>query len=377
VVVGTLILSLAFLAAGCGGNDDEGATGGATTAAGSTTDSCVQEATAAAEAAKAEKDFSPPAEPFDMSANKGKSVWIIAASLAIPFNANQAKGSEEAAKVAGMKPTVFDGKGNVTSWNAGVNQAVGQGADGIILQGVDPKLVSAGVAKAEAAGIPVVDTYNGHPDDPLHPGVVAHVTSDYTQGGRDLASWVLADSKCQANTLVFGAPAFAVEVDIVEGFMEQHKKLCPSCKVQLHDLNDFSQLGTELFSETQSAIRREPDLNYIFGAFDATVTYILPAIEQSKADVKVVSHDGVKENLDFVRQGKQAADGAIPPLEVSGWAGIDQIGRAMADQPVEGWTVLERLVDTASIPQDDDAFAIFPSLKNYQETFKQLWQIQG
>jgi ABC-type sugar transport system substrate-binding protein len=369
---------LSGLAAGCGGDDETApaeTTAAATTAAASV--DCVAEATAGAEAATAAKEFTAPGDAYDISVNKGKSVWIIAAALSIPFNANQAKGSEEAARAAGMEPTVIDGKGNVTSWNAGLDQAVGQGADGILLQGVDPKLVSGGLEKAKAKGIPVIDTFNGAPADELVPGTLAHVTASYHNSGRDLARWILADSGCKANTLMFGAPAFAVELDIAEGFEAEYKRLCPDCKLRTHDINDFAQLETELFSETQSALRRDPEVNYIFGTFDGMVTFILPALEQLKSEVKVVSHDGVAENLQLVRDGKQAADGALPPLEVIGWAGIDQIGRAMADLPFEGWTVPDRVVDTASIPASDDAFSVFPDWQGYQSEFKQLWGLEG
>jgi ABC-type sugar transport system substrate-binding protein len=145
----------------------------------------------------------------------------------------------------------------------------------------------------------------------------------------------------------------------------------------VHDINDLSQLETELFSTTQSQLRNDPSINYIFGVFDATVTFIQPAVEASPdADnVQIVSHDGVVENLQYIRDGKQAADGALPPLQVVGWAGIDQVGRALAGQPADGWTVPDRVVDAENIPDSTDEFAIFPSWSDYQEQFKELWGV--
>jgi ribose transport system substrate-binding protein len=374
LATGMVICGLAVVAAGCGG---DGGNKAAATEGGGGTDQCVSQAKSRAQEATAEKDFTLPGDSFDMSANAGKSVWIISASLSIPFNANEAKGSEDAAKAAGMKPKVFDGKGNVTSWNAGVNQAVGQGADAIILQGVDPKLVDSGLQKAKKKGIVVVDAFNSAPEDPLHDGVVAHVTADYHKAGHDLADWVLADSSCKASTLIFGAPTFAIELDMVEGFKKEYNSLCPSCKVKVHDINDLSQLDTELFSTTQSQLRSDPSIKYIFGVFDATVTFIQPAVEaqSSASDVKIISHDGVAENLQYIRDGKQAADGALPPLQVVGWAGIDQVGRALAGESADGWTIPDRVVDSTNIPDATDAFAIFPSWTDYQDQFKQLWGV--
>jgi ABC-type sugar transport system substrate-binding protein len=332
---------------------------------------CVQTATARARAAAAPKKFVAPGPAYKMKQNAGKTIWVISLSLAIPFNANEAKGAEEAAKAAGLKVKVFDGKGAVTTWNAGVAQAVAQGADGILLQGIDPKLVSGPLLKAKAKGIPVIDAFTSRPNTPFVPGVVGHVTADYSKAGAASADWILMDSKCTANTQLFGVE-LGIEIDNNNGFKNEYKSLCPKCKLNFTLISDLAHLDTQLFSSTQSALRRDPGINYIWGDFDGMVTFILPAVEQqAKGKVKIVSHDGIPENLKLVRQGKQAADGALPPLQVVGWAGVDQLGRAMLKLPLKGWVVPDRLVDRKTIPKTDAA--IFATFSNYKGEFKKLW----
>src|SRR6185437_6135781 len=116
-------------------------------------------AEAKAEVAKAmqKPEFVAPGEPFDISKLKGKHVWIITSTLAVPFVATIAHGVEAAAKVAGLETTLFDGKGDVSEWNRGMAQAVAQHADGIVTVGASPELMKGPTGDALKANIPVVD----------------------------------------------------------------------------------------------------------------------------------------------------------------------------------------------------------------------------
>src|SRR5690242_10429970 len=58
-----------------------------------------------------------PGAPFQMSRLKGKRVWIITSTLTVPFVADIAKGTQQAAALAGWKTTLIDGKGIVSEWN--------------------------------------------------------------------------------------------------------------------------------------------------------------------------------------------------------------------------------------------------------------------
>src|ERR1700675_1444657 len=69
------------------------------------------EAKAEVEKAMAKPQFVAPGDPFDISKLKGKHVWIITSTMAVPFVATIAHGVEAAAKVAGIETSLFDGKG--------------------------------------------------------------------------------------------------------------------------------------------------------------------------------------------------------------------------------------------------------------------------
>jgi len=67
------------------------------------------------------------------------------------------EGVEEAAKVLGWKVTLVDGKGTPQGYAAGVNQAITEGADGVVLGAIAPTQIPQELKQLKAAGIPVVD----------------------------------------------------------------------------------------------------------------------------------------------------------------------------------------------------------------------------
>ena len=207
-----------------------------------------------------------------------------------------------------MEAVIFDGKGAVPTFNQGVSQAVTQGAAGIVLLGVPPAAVQAPLAEATAAKIPVVDIFNGSADDPLEAGIFAHVTADFVGSGKDLADWMLADSDCKVNVEILGASVLATQTDIIEGAEAQLKAECPDCTSNASDV-DLSSVAVDIAGKVETALRRNPDLNYIFPVFDSAVTFVAPAVAQSGADVKIISHDGVSGNLDDVRGRRRPVRG--------------------------------------------------------------------
>src|SRR4051812_18936966 len=76
-------------------------------------------ADAKGEVAKAmeKPQFVAPGGAVEMSKLKGKHVWIITSTMAVPFVATIAQGVQAAGKIAGIETSLFDGKGNVSEWN--------------------------------------------------------------------------------------------------------------------------------------------------------------------------------------------------------------------------------------------------------------------
>lgn len=333
----------------------------------------VSAAEAAVQAAERPIAFTKPTPNFAMSKNSGKTVWYIAPDMSIPFIATIASGVKAAAAAAGMKAVIFDGKGQVNTFNQGVSEAVSQKASGIILQGINPALVSGPLAQAKAAGIPVIDSLNGDPTQPLSPGVLAHVTVDYTQGGKLMADWVIAASKGTAHVVIFTSSIYTIYQNMVAGFKAEFAKLCPvNCKIDAVENVQPTQVATQLRGVTATAISRYPDAKYFVPFYDAMVTYMLPSIQQVNAKVAIISHDGVTANLGIIRNGGiQKADVSNPPTAAMGWAEVDEIGRLIAGLKAVPEALPQQLFVKANVGTSDAG--LFPGYANYQPDYKAVW----
>lgn len=334
---------------------------------------CIREAQSLTDAARKPIALNVPKDPVNMKAAAGKTVWFISVTQAIPFVAAISDGFKAAATAAGMKAVVFDAKGTVTGFNAGLTQAVAQHADGIALQGINPALVSGALQTAKDAGIPVVDSFNGSPSQALAPGLINHVTADFQSSGKKLGDYILADSKCTANTVIFTTSIFTIHADMTDGATNEIKRLCSGCKVT-SEVVDLNTMATGLGPQTETVIRRDPTVTYMLAVFDGQVVFMLPAIESSGKKVKVVSHDGVDANLDYIRQGKvQIADGAFPPNEYMGWAEVDALGRGITHQPPVDETIPDQLFDKSTLPST--SAAMFPAYVDFAGAFKKIWGV--
>lgn len=364
VAVATLALAVLAL----------GACGSSGSTSGKSSKADVSAAQKAVDDAQAPMKFQPPGEPFDMSKNKGKTVWFIAPSLQIPFVVAISEGAKKAAAAAGMTLKVFDGQGQADRFNQGISLAISQHAAGIILQAIPPEVVSGTLADAKAAGIPVIDTFNRGPDKPLPSGIEGQVTLDYAQTGRTMASFIAADSGGSATVGVVTWGIYSIYKEMVPAFQQQLKKACGGCAVPT--VKDVSPTApaTELQNITSTMLRQHPNIDYLAPVADNIATGMMPAVEASgNSKVKLVSSDANPPNLKNVEAGHvQVADVATPPLDSIGWAQIDQLGRIMAGaKPSKADASLPtQLFTTKNIPP---AANRYPGYANFQAGYLKEW----
>lgn len=369
------VSALALLAvSACGSSEKTDQASGSSSAS----DQCVTAVQQKVTDAEKPIELQLPGEAVDMTKNKGKSVWYIAPDLSLPFIASIAKGFTEAAKAAGMAPTVFDGKGNVNTFNQGISSAVSQGAAGILLQGINPDLVSAPLSEAAKKKIVIVDSLNGGPDQPLTNGVQAHVTVDYKQGGALLADYVASASKCAGKAIFFTSSIYNIYKDMVAGFKTELSSLCPKCSTA--DVVNVAptDLATKLGGLTTTAATRHPDANYFVAAYDGQVQFMTSALQELGRDgLEIISHDGVTSNLKQIKTGEglQTADVSNPPNESMGWAEVDQLGRLLAGQKPVSSALPQQIFVKSNIANADDVAALFPGYADYQSKWKKLWGV--
>jgi ribose transport system substrate-binding protein len=334
---------------------------------------CTANAQAVVDKWTAEVPLIGPSQQVDMAAAADKEYWLLL-TLVNQFSGAVADGFEAAADAAGVGAVVFDGKGTVTEWNKGLNQAVAQGADGIILWGIPPELVQEGLVAAVEAGIPVIDSVNGSVDDPLQPGVLAHVDVNAFEWGDALASWMLAESDCKANVGVVWPPAYGGLDKIANATRDILAENCPECKFVAAEM-DVANLATTLPEQTRTMLTANPDLNFFTPLFDSAVTFAAPVVSEFEG-VQIGSHDGVDSSLDMVRAGgPQTMDMTYPPNPYLGWALMSIIAGLSEGQGPDPalLRIPERMVTTANIPATNEE--IWPAYADYTPPFLEAWGI--
>ena len=336
-----------------------------------TQQACVDAVKADVDAATAEMPLVAPSAPLDLDALAGKNVWFITVSMN-QFSTDMATGVQEAADAAGVTVTLYDGQGQANRFNEGIQQAIAQGAGGIILVGIDPAVVSAPLAEAAAAGIPIQNTLNSDPGDEVPAGMYDNFTADFTTDGATAAKWALVDSGCTANMVAIYSSSVGVWQRQMDGAQAVFDEYCPEdCTIT--GLNvDVANVSTDIGSQLGTALQRDAAVNYVFPVWDSAVPFVSPVLAAANSSAKVLSRDGLQVNLDAIVAGDQAMTTAMPPTPWIGWAAFDDLAREMTGAELEGYVIPTRIIDTANV-EDGTADALFPNYADYQSAFTSAW----
>ena len=124
----------------------------------------------------------------------------ISLNSTVPFNQIVDASMGEAAKAAGVNLVQFTNQGQVSQWQQGMESAISQKADAIVLEGSpDPKLLGPQIAAAKAAGIPVISTHlydESYIEDAKkdQPDIAAFVDAHHYRAGTLMADYAIVDS---------------------------------------------------------------------------------------------------------------------------------------------------------------------------------------
>ncbi len=240
----------------------------------------------------------PDATPFDANAASGKTVWYINTSDSLPVSVIWENGVVNALKPYGVKVIRFDGKGDPTTYNKGMQEAIAQHASAIFNLAVAPQFVTQSIKAAAAAHIPVISATDGVPqlqqNKDYYPGLTAEVSYDYETVGRLEADWFIADSYGKGHALFISNMDQPSAVYVTNGFKSEVSQLCPGCKVTVKDV-PASQTATELPTLVPTTLAQDPSINYVVPDYDFQVPTIVSALRQANktSQVKVGSWNAI------------------------------------------------------------------------------------
>ena len=172
--------------------------------------------------------FVAPGPAFDASKAKGKTIIDIPVASYLPFVVNIGKSMKAIGKQVGVNVTSLSNQGQPSQWIQGIEQAITQKADLIILNTApDPRLLGPQLAAARKAGIPLLVTHLHPSGRKLPANVTAHVPAPFREVGMLLADGAIAATSGKANVLVIGENQFESSRVILSSFAAELKKACP------------------------------------------------------------------------------------------------------------------------------------------------------
>jgi ribose transport system substrate-binding protein len=279
---------------------------------------------------------------FNTSAAKGKTVWYIGnqSSNIIQEWTNETKA---ALTSQGVNLRVYDPGAAVADHIKGFQLAITNHAAAIILgDGYSPVVFEAQVKQAKAAGIPFFSLVAGSTPQfpPKAPDLTLDVSYSYYGIGQLLADWVISDTGGNADVYLIETPDIPSSTYELNGFQAEVKQLAPKIKITLAKFNQesTSDQGQSQFSNlAQTAILKDPKLNYIVTAFDSQALEVQAGIQQAGAATRVrtAGFNSIVPQMENLKKGGTPFKMDIGGVNVwLAYALADDVMRAIVHKPL-------------------------------------------
>ncbi len=373
-LVGVLAALVALAGAACGGSK-KAASGTTTTAA------------AAGGGAKANLDdhrqvptFVEPGPSFDAKAKAGgKTIFVIPASSQIPFVSTIANNMKRIGAMAGVNTTIWQNQGQPSQWVQGMNAAIAQKANAIVLlAGNDPAGLQPQIKAAKAKGIPTIVAHLYDDKQTSAPNVGGLVNIPYNLAGQLIADQAIVDTGGKANALVVTINQVKSTLPMVAGIKSEFAAHCAGCKLKLTDVT-IADVATKIQPNVQGALTADPGINYVICLYDsAEVPFAEAAIRAAgrTGKVKISTFNGTPEILKEVKKGEIVTADVGENLDWIGYAIVDQSMRIMGNLPaVKNARVPVRIFDKTNIGQAGSAFTGGWG-NSYVGGYQKLWRLK-
>jgi ribose transport system substrate-binding protein len=328
------------------------------------------------EAAKASPKFVAPGPAFDASKAAGKSVWFIPNSSSIPFTLAVQKAFEAVAAKAGIKLTVWPSTGKPTEWVQGIDQAIAQHAD-LVVMAAPPQLVGPQLADLAKAGIPIVVPHQYDPTMEKPQDVTAFEYAPFLDAAKLMADQAIVDTNGKADTLVITTNESPPSKPMADAIRAEYKAHCDGCSITEVNV-PVADWGSKMQSEVQTALLRDPKMNYIITIFDSATQFVVPGVAAAgkTGQVGIATFNNTPFVLTNVQKGVVNMD-VGESITWIGYASMDQVLRILSGvKPAKDETATLRVftkdnADVLGDPADNE--------KGYDDSYiaayQKLWGI--
>lgn len=346
--------------------------GGSSSSTGATTSEQLSAAKAAVSAARAPVAFDAPGSG-PKAIGRGRHFMSLECAASAGGCARLAEADKDAGAALGWRVDIVDGKGDASVYNTALQQAVAEKVDGIFLDAVDSKSIGDALAKAHAAGIPVVSQAAGNPVGNAANQVFAEINSPNLKNGNSMGDWIIDDSGGKAKVWMFHDPEFGGASQRYKGSKVTLQTDCRGCTILGDTSYQAATATTDLVAKTQAVLAAHPDIQYVWSDIDGYALLEAQAIRQGgkQASIKLVGFDCNPANLALIK-GKDvevACQGL--GIEQAGWSAVDQMLRAISKEPAGPQQIPTRLIDASNLPPS----GTYEGDTDFRAAYKKLWQV--
>ena len=351
VIIGSALAISACTTASSGSSGSTGASGGSGFL------STSQVATLQSEVRQAEQvpAFVPPGPAFSTSGVKGKKIFVMPTASQLPVCNQIANDIVTLGKQFGMSGTNFQNSGGPSGWIPGIQQAISQHYNAIILVcGIDPNLIKPQLQAAKAAGIKIIDSGLG--DTFVNPTQTSPLVTAQTnvpngtmfQRSIDVA---LLDNRSKPFDF-FEITSNDVPDGIImdHAFRQEVARYCPKCGIKSVNIA-VPDWATKVQSAVTSGILADPNVKAVVPIFDGEVPPAAAGIRAAgRSDVRLYGdYGGTPAYIAQMGGGLPMASNVGPTALWRAYATMDQTlrvltGTAMVSPDKDGdpsrlWTI--------------------------------------
>jgi ribose transport system substrate-binding protein len=278
----------------------------------------------------------------------------------------------------GVKYTAWDNQGQPSQWVQGMNAAIAQGANAIVLlAGNDPASLQPQIIAAKKKGIPTIVAHLYDIHQKAAPNVGAVVDIPYNTAGQLIADQAIVGSGGKADALVVTINQVKSTIPMVAGIRSQFASYCKGCKLSFTDVT-IADVATKIQPNVQAALTADPNINYVICLYDsAEAPFAEAAIRAAgrTGKVHIATFNGTPSVMKDVKTGPIVSMDVAENLDWIAYAILDQSMRVMGGlAPVPDEHVPVRVFDSSNISQAGSSFT--SGWGNYADGYMKLWQMK-
>jgi ribose transport system substrate-binding protein len=348
-----------------------------TTSATTATSAVDEDGLAAAKAAIAAFEANPTSieitEPLSKKPESGKT--IVQLKSTSPSSVTLADAETEAAEALGWTMITVDTDGTLEGNQQALQSAIDLAPDGITYSGIPSSTLTAQLAAAEEAGIPIVEN---SATDPAGGALVSTSSTEmFTSWGDLTAAYVTAESGGDAKILLVDIPAFPILTLYIDAFTDALSTYCPGCTTS-YAPQEATDIGTNTPTSVVSELQKSPDTEWVVFSLGDLSLGVATAMASAGVTANIVGLTGAANNFASLADGTETMWTA-DSLPVVGWSTIDALARHFNGDPIE--TSDQSVRPTQLVTQDtvagivlDDTGA-YVGVEDYREQYKALWLV--